>query len=99
MAISLQIDGKEAALKKGSSIEYVSENRIFTDADDYSMEIELPVGYFSHARQWQTSSPLLSLNRKSAQIAKPHGAVVGEAQFKSVLPPPSGGCMTKSKTG
>lgn len=43
MAISLQIDGKEAALKKGSSIEYVSENRAFTDADDYSMEIELPL--------------------------------------------------------
>ena len=43
MAISLFIDGKEAALKKGSSIEYVSENRIFTDADDYSMEIELPL--------------------------------------------------------
>ena len=43
MAISLTIDGKEAALKKGSSIEYVSENRIFTDADDYSMEIELPL--------------------------------------------------------
>lgn len=32
MAISLTINGKEAALKKGSSIEYVSENRIFTDA-------------------------------------------------------------------
>ena len=43
MAISLLINGKEAALKKGSSIEYVSENRIFTDADDYSMEIELPL--------------------------------------------------------
>ena len=43
MAISLTIDGKEAALKKGSSIEYVSENRIFTDADDYTMEIELPL--------------------------------------------------------
>ena len=43
MAISLQIDGKEAALKKGSSIEYVSENRAFTDADDYSLEIELPL--------------------------------------------------------
>ena len=43
MAISLFINGKEAALKKGSSIEYVSENRIFTDADDYSMEIELPL--------------------------------------------------------
>ncbi len=43
MAISLTIDGSEAALKKGSSIEYVSENRAFTDADDYSMEIELPL--------------------------------------------------------
>lgn len=40
----LTINGKQAALKKGSSIEYVSENRIFTDADDYSMEIELPLG-------------------------------------------------------
>ena len=37
----LTINGKQAALKKGSSIEYVSENRIFTD--DYSMEIELPL--------------------------------------------------------
>ena len=27
MAISLIINGKEAALKKGASIEYVSENR------------------------------------------------------------------------
>lgn len=43
MALSLIINGKEAALKKGASIEYVSENRIFTDADDYSMEIELPL--------------------------------------------------------
>jgi len=32
MAISLIINGREAALKKGASIEYVSENRIFTDA-------------------------------------------------------------------
>ena len=51
----LTINGKQAALKKGSSIEYVSENRIFTDADDYSMEIELPwptvprnLGVFRH---------------------------------------------------
>ena len=43
MAISLTIDGAQVALKKGSSIEYVSENRIFTDADDYSLEIELPL--------------------------------------------------------
>ena len=39
----LTINGQQAALKKGSSIEYVSDNRIFTDADVYSMEIELPL--------------------------------------------------------
>ena len=39
----LSINGQQVALKKDSSIEYVSENRIFTDADDYSMEIELPL--------------------------------------------------------
>ena len=39
----LTINGKQATLKKGSSIEYVSENRIFTVADDYSMEMELPL--------------------------------------------------------
>jgi len=38
-----QVYQKQAALKKGSSIEYVSENRVFTDADDYSVEIELPL--------------------------------------------------------
>ena len=39
----LTINGQQVALKKSASIEYVSENRIFTDADDYSMEIELPL--------------------------------------------------------
>ena len=41
--MNLTINGLEAAIMKGSSIEHVSENRIFTDADDYSMEIELPL--------------------------------------------------------
>ena len=50
----LTINGKQAALKKGSSIEYVSENRIFTDADDYSMEIELPL---ADVRRTSPSSP------------------------------------------
>ena len=36
------IISNQAALKKGLSIEYVSEDRAFTDADDYSLEIELP---------------------------------------------------------
>ena len=38
----LPINGKQATLKKGSSIESVSESRIFIDADDHFMEIELP---------------------------------------------------------
>ena len=38
-----QVYPKQATHKKGSAIEYVSKNRIFTDADDYSMEIELPL--------------------------------------------------------
>ena len=37
----LTINGQQAALKKGSSIEYVSENRIFTDADDYGVRFIL----------------------------------------------------------
>jgi hypothetical protein len=37
------IDGKPAALKKDSSFEYVSENRYFTDSDDYSLSITLPL--------------------------------------------------------
>ena len=44
----LTINGQQAALKKGSSIEYVLENRIFTDADGYSMEIELPLADCPH---------------------------------------------------
>ena len=34
--MTLSINGQLVALKKSSSIEYVSENRIFTDADDYT---------------------------------------------------------------
>ena len=83
MAISLQIDGKEAALKKGSSIEYLSENRAFTDADDYSLEIELPVGYFSHARQCPNKLALHSPNRKSAECPQ-NIAVFGHLTRKDI---------------
>ena len=43
----LTINGKQATLKKGSSIEYVSENRIFTAAlNAYSSAAAIPVvGY------------------------------------------------------
>ena len=83
MDISLIINGQEASLKKGSSIEYVSENRIFTDADDYSMEIELPVGYFSHARQCSSKLALRSLNRKSAECPQ-NIAIFGHLTRKDI---------------
>lgn len=39
----LTIEGKRAVLKKDTSIEYVCENRSFTDADDYTFSITLPL--------------------------------------------------------
>lgn len=39
----LRINGMRAVLKRGSSFEYVSENRFFTDADAYTLAIELPL--------------------------------------------------------
>jgi len=60
-----------------------SENRIFTDADDYSLEIELPVGYFSHARQCPSKLALHSLNRKSAECPQ-NIAVFGHLTRKDI---------------
>lgn len=37
------VDGKQAVLKEGSSFEYRSENPLFTDAEDYTLEIEFPM--------------------------------------------------------
>ena len=81
MAISLTIDGKEAALKKGSSIEYVSENRIFTDADDYSMEIELPL-----AECPQNIAIFGHLTRKDVDTDKIFfNAVLQDTKFRKVV--------------
>lgn len=41
--MNIIINGKRAVLKKGSSFDYVSENRNFTDADAYTLAIELPL--------------------------------------------------------
>lgn len=41
--MQLKIDGKLAVLKKGSTFDYVSENRSFSDADDYTLSITLPL--------------------------------------------------------
>lgn len=37
------IDGKQAVLDKDTSFEYVAENRMFTEADDYTLSIEFPL--------------------------------------------------------
>lgn len=39
----IYVEGKEAVLKEGMSFEYISENPLFTDAEDYTMEIEFPL--------------------------------------------------------
>lgn len=41
--MNLIIDGKNAVIKAGSSFEYVSENRAFTDSDAYTLAITLPM--------------------------------------------------------
>lgn len=41
--MQLVVNGKNAVLKKGSSFEYHSENRAFSDADDYTLSITLPL--------------------------------------------------------
>ena len=80
MAISLTIDGAQVALKKGSSIEYVSENRIFTDADDYSLEIELPL-----AECPQNIAVFGRLTRKDVDTDKIFfNAVLQDTKFRKV---------------
>lgn len=37
------IEGKRAALKRGTAFEYVEENRLFTDADSYTLSITFPL--------------------------------------------------------
>lgn len=37
------VNGRRAALKRGSSFEYIEENRLFTDADSYTLSITFPL--------------------------------------------------------
>ena len=41
--MNLIINGRKAVIKEGSSFDYVSENRSFSDADDYTLSITLPL--------------------------------------------------------
>jgi hypothetical protein len=41
--MKITINGKVAAIKSGSSFEYVSENRLFTGSDGYTLSIDFPL--------------------------------------------------------
>ena len=41
--MEIRINGKLAALKKGTSFEYVSENRLFSGSDGYTLSITFPL--------------------------------------------------------
>lgn len=41
--MNLFINGKKAVVKAGSSFEYITENRAFTDSDAYTLSITLPI--------------------------------------------------------
>ena len=90
MAISLTIDGAQVALKKGSSIEHVSKNRAFTDADDYSLEIELPladctqnIAIFGLITRKDIDTETVFFDAVSRTITAP--AVVAQSQTPTVI--------------
>lgn len=41
--MTILIDNKEAILKKGSSFDYISENRLFTGSDSYTLAMSFPL--------------------------------------------------------
>lgn len=49
------VDGRLAALNKGSSFDYIAENRFFTDSDSYTLSMEFPLQW-QQCRTWQMSS-------------------------------------------
>lgn len=42
--MEIRINGKRAMLKKGTSFEYVAENRLFSGSDGYTLSITFPCG-------------------------------------------------------
>lgn len=65
----LIIDGKKAVVKSGSSFEYISENRAFTDSDAYTLSITLPMAgcaqnqmIFGHIARMDAESRVMALD-------------------------------------
>lgn len=41
--MEIRINGRQAALKKGTSFEYVAENRLLSGSDGYTLSITFPL--------------------------------------------------------
>lgn len=50
--MQIRINGRQTALKKGTSFEYVAENRLFSGSDGYTLSITFPLKD-SRRRSWQ----------------------------------------------
>ena len=70
MAISLTIDGAQVALKKGSSIEYVLENRIFTDASNGQSSKKENTDYQASHLDYQRTALFFQLNNNFSSSRK-----------------------------
>ena len=46
--MNIYVNNKLAALKKGTSFEYVSENRLFSGSDGYTLTITFPPVSYTH---------------------------------------------------
>lgn len=60
----ISINGQPVCLKEGTSFDFVSENRYFTDADEYSMSISVPlegcpqnISVFGHLTRKDVDNP------------------------------------------
>lgn len=79
--MQLIIDGKPAVLKRGSSFEYISENRSFSDSDDFTLSIALPLAgcpenlaIFGHIERLDADSRKITLK---AQIIDSNFSRIG----------------------
>lgn len=65
--MKISVNGKALALKKGSSFEYISENRLFSGSDDYSLAITFPLKDCP-----QNVEVFGNINRKDVSLGKIH---------------------------
>lgn len=63
--MNIIVENKEAVLKKGTSFEYISENRFFTGADSYTLSITFPLKGCS-----ENLAIFGHINRKDADFSK-----------------------------